>query len=259
MNIMLLSVSVWSGRAGDMDPESGDAVLLAVGADCAAHRGLCRSALLCLGALRLEGAAAQHGCADLARHHSRHGHEPLPDGGGQRAGLFRCGGLAPVLPADRPLPRRTPSRPRPRRGAEPAQPAKRNRLADRGGRQLAAGSGACARAWRQGAHWGRRAGAGRCFGSVWVWRHRPEPDHRRDDPCCRGSRSADLCRHAQSRQCAHRRGDRRRQRHSSCRDRAADGCGRARQGALPPPRRSSRADLCTGGAWAWVSRPSSAG
>ena len=71
-------------------------------------------------------------------------------------------------------------------------------------------------------------------------------------PVAVGSRSANLCRHAQSRQCAHRRGDRRRQCHSSRRDRAADGCGRARQGALPPPRRSSRADLCTGGAWAWV-------
>ena len=99
-------VRVGVGRARRRHgPESRHAVLLAVGADRAADRRLCRAALLCLGALRLEGAATQHGCADLARHHSRHGDEPLPDRRGQRSGLFRRRGVASVLPPDRPLSR----------------------------------------------------------------------------------------------------------------------------------------------------------
>ena len=105
MNIMLLSVSVWAGRAGDMDQSSHHAVLLALGADRAADRRLCRSALLRLGALRLEGAAAQHGRADLARHHSCHGDEPLPDRARQRSGLFRRRRVVALLPPDRSLSR----------------------------------------------------------------------------------------------------------------------------------------------------------
>ena len=79
MNIMLLSVSVWSGDGGDMDPALAVAVPLAVGAHRVAHGRLCRAAVLRLGARRAEGPAPQHGRADLARHPAGDGHEPLPD------------------------------------------------------------------------------------------------------------------------------------------------------------------------------------
>ncbi len=97
-----LGVGRTRGRHG---PESRYAVLLAVGADRPADRGLCRAAVLRLGAFRPEGAAAQHGRADLACHHSRHGDEPLPDRARQRSGLFRRRGVAAVLSPDRPLSR----------------------------------------------------------------------------------------------------------------------------------------------------------
>ena len=73
-----------------------------------------------------------------------------------------------------------------------------------------------------------------------VWRDRSEPDHRRDGAGGDSARRAGLCRHAQSRQRAHRSSDRCRQRDSARRDRAADGGGRAGQGPLPPSRRPCR-------------------
>ncbi len=49
MNVMMLSIPVWSGNAGDMIPEQRDFFPLAVGADRAAGRGLCGPAILPLG------------------------------------------------------------------------------------------------------------------------------------------------------------------------------------------------------------------
>ena len=68
MNIMLLSVSVWSGAASDMDPALASAfrwlsALIALPTVAYAGQPFFRSAL---GALK--GRPPQHGRADLARH-----------------------------------------------------------------------------------------------------------------------------------------------------------------------------------------------
>ena len=100
-NIMLLSVSVWSG-AERRDPRP---VPLALGADRAAGDRLCRPALLPLGAPQHLGGRAQHGRADLDRRAACRRDEPLRDGDRRRARLFRRRGVAPLLPPRRPLPR----------------------------------------------------------------------------------------------------------------------------------------------------------
>ena len=69
---------------------------------------------------------------------------------------------------------------------------------------FAAGSSPCACARRQSAHRRRRAHSGRRSGPLRIWRDRPEPDHRRDDAGGDSARRAGLCRHAQSRQRAQR-------------------------------------------------------
>ena len=98
-NIMLLSVSIWSGA------ESGHArrVPLDLGADRASRLGLFGSHLLSLG---LAGAAQarphQHGRADLDRRAAGLRHEPLRHRPSRTACLFRRLDLAAVLPADRP-------------------------------------------------------------------------------------------------------------------------------------------------------------
>ena len=112
------------GRHG---PGARLAVPLAVGADRAAHRRLCGPTVLRVGLRRAQGPAAQHGRADLARHHPGDGHEPLSDHAQPRAGLFRCRRHAAVLPAGRALSRRVFAGARAGRGAEPAEPAERHR------------------------------------------------------------------------------------------------------------------------------------
>ena len=66
MNIMLLSVSVWSGNA-DMTPGDARLLPLALGADRAAGRRLCGPAVLPQRLARAPRPRAQHGRADLAR------------------------------------------------------------------------------------------------------------------------------------------------------------------------------------------------
>ena len=105
MNVMLLSVSVWAGNATDIDAGDARPLPLALGADRAAGRRLCRPAVL---PQRARGAArtrAQHGRADLARRHPGARHVGGRDRGARRARLFRFGAHAAVLPAARPLPR----------------------------------------------------------------------------------------------------------------------------------------------------------
>ena len=110
MNIMLLSVSVWSGAQRH---DAGDARLLplAVRADRAAGRGLCRPAVLPERLARAARAPAQHGRADLARRDARARHVAGRDGEPRRACLFRLRHHAAVLPVVR-------ARPRPRDAAQ---------------------------------------------------------------------------------------------------------------------------------------------
>ena len=58
MNIMLISVAVWSGTASDMEPSARRRLPLALGADRLAHGRLCRAALLRFGARRAQGRGA---------------------------------------------------------------------------------------------------------------------------------------------------------------------------------------------------------
>ena len=124
-NIMLLSVSVWSGAAGDMTP-SVQALFHWLSALIAlptvAYAGPAVLPLRRAGAAR---APPQHGRADLARRDAGDGHEPLPDGARQRAGLFRRRRHAAVLPAGRPLSRPAHARARGGRGRQSHGPARR--------------------------------------------------------------------------------------------------------------------------------------
>ena len=67
-NIMLLSVSVWTGAEG----ATKGSVPPHLRADCHSRRGLCRNALLPLRCRCLEAPPHEHGCADFARRDSRH-------------------------------------------------------------------------------------------------------------------------------------------------------------------------------------------
>ena len=101
MNVMLLSVSVWSGATGrDARP-----VPLAVGADRAAGHRLCRAAVLPFGLDGAQPPPHQHGRADLDRRHPGDRAQPLRDDDRRRPRLFRQRHHAAVLPADGPLAR----------------------------------------------------------------------------------------------------------------------------------------------------------
>ena len=126
MNIMLLSVAVWSGTASDMEAPLAAlfrwlSALIALPTVAYAGQPFFVSALGALKGRRLNmdvpiSLAILLGDRD----------EPLSDHARQRAGLFRCGRVAAVLPPGRPLSRRVVARARQERGAEPAQPAKRH-------------------------------------------------------------------------------------------------------------------------------------
>ena len=114
-NVMLLSVSVWSGAAGDMTPSVQAlfhwlSALIALAGD-----GLCRPAVLPLRCAGPARAAPEHGRADLARRDAGDGHEPLPD---HRAAASRSISTLPSRCCSsccRPLPR--PAHARARGGA----------------------------------------------------------------------------------------------------------------------------------------------
>ena len=96
-NIMLLSVSVWSGaEARDPRPLSLD-----LGPDRAAGAGLFRTGVLPLGLARAAPRPDQYGCADLDRRAARLRHEPVRDHPARPPCLFRCSRLAAVLSPDR--------------------------------------------------------------------------------------------------------------------------------------------------------------
>ena len=101
MNIMLLSVSVWSGA----EPETRQAfhwisAALAFPALLYSGRVFFASAWSALAA-----GPHQYGRADLRRRHPGLRAEPLRHDGRRRLCLFRRCGVAVVLPADRPDPR----------------------------------------------------------------------------------------------------------------------------------------------------------
>ena len=101
MNIMLLSVSVWSGNVTDITPETRDffhwaSALIALPAAAYAGRPFFASAWRALRAR-----TPQHGCADLARRHPRIGHVGDRDRQSRRARLFRFRDHAAVFPAGR--------------------------------------------------------------------------------------------------------------------------------------------------------------
>ena len=70
MNIMLLSVSVWSGNASDITQETRDFFHWLSAFDRVADGRLCRPAVLSERLARAAGAAGQHGRADIARRHA---------------------------------------------------------------------------------------------------------------------------------------------------------------------------------------------
>ena len=74
MNVMLLSVSVWSGNVTDITPETRDFFHWALGADRAAGRGLRGASVLRERLARAQITRTQHGRADLARRHARARH-----------------------------------------------------------------------------------------------------------------------------------------------------------------------------------------
>ena len=71
MNVMMLSIPVWSGNGSDMMPGAARFLSLAVGADRAAGGGLCRPAILPLGVPRVAHAQRQYGRSDQHRRHPR--------------------------------------------------------------------------------------------------------------------------------------------------------------------------------------------
>ena len=97
-NIMLLSVSVWSGA----DASIRNVFHWISAADRLPCTDLFGPRILSLGLARVTSRPDQHGRADLDRRAARLRHEPLRDVPSRSARLFRRRNLAVVLPADRP-------------------------------------------------------------------------------------------------------------------------------------------------------------
>jgi len=103
-NVMLLSVSVWSGHAGSMGPATREllhwvSALVALPAIAFAGIPFFRSAA------RARGGSRQHGRSDLDRRHPCSGDEPLGDAPRPRPRVLRFRGHAALFPARGPLPR----------------------------------------------------------------------------------------------------------------------------------------------------------
>jgi Cu2+-exporting ATPase len=105
MNVMMLSIPVWSGSAGDMIPEQRDffhwlSALIALPAAAYAGQPFFRSAFR---ALRTR--QRQYGCSDQHRRHAGTGDVGRRNLAPRRAYLFRCRHHAADLPAGGPLSR----------------------------------------------------------------------------------------------------------------------------------------------------------
>ena len=145
-NIMLLSVSVWSGAGGDMSP-SIQAIFHWLSALIALPVvGYAGQPFFRFGGAGVARRAPQHGRTDLARRLAGDAHEPVPDHARQRAGLLRCRRHAAVLPAGRTLP-------------GPAHAHARGRCRGQSARLAGIGRDRAAAGWRHGAAPGPSAGA----------------------------------------------------------------------------------------------------
>ncbi len=87
-NIMLLSVSVWSGHASDMDDSMKTLFHWISALIASAGDRLCGAAVLQVGLCRPVRAPPQYGRADLSRHYARHRDELRPDHARDRPRLF---------------------------------------------------------------------------------------------------------------------------------------------------------------------------
>ena len=161
MNIMLLSVSVWSGNVTDITPETRDFFHWALGADRAAGRRLCGTAVL---------------CERMARARSRALNMDVPISLGVmlalacrwyetaqpcRARLFRFRRDAAVLPAVRPRARSRHAPQDARGGRQPGGAEGRYRAPLRPAASWCSVPAAALKAGRPGAGAAGRAGAGR--------------------------------------------------------------------------------------------------
>ena len=237
MNIMLLSISVWAGAAGDMDPSLAAlfrwlSALIALPTVAYAGQPFFASALGALRARRLNMdvpiSLAILLATAMSLYQTFRGSEQVYFDAAVSLLFFLLIGrfLDQVL-----------ARPRPRRGAKPCELAERHRHGHRGGRLPTPGARACAAARRSPARGRGRASGGRWRARRRIGRGRSELDHRRDATRDGDGWAARLFRHAQPDAADRGRGHRRRQRHPARRDRQAHACGRAGQGALSPSRR----------------------
>ena len=180
MNIMLLSISVWAGAAGDMDPSLAAlfrwlSALIALPTVAYAGQPFFASALGALRARRLNMDVPISLAILLATAMSLY----QTFRGSEQVYFDAAVSLLFFLLIGRFLDRAL-ARPRPRRGAKPCELAERHRHGHRGGRLPTPRARACAAARRSPARGRGRASGGRWRARRGIGRGRSEPDHRRD-------------------------------------------------------------------------------